>query len=254
LPAGELGVRLIKIMTKKHSQELMRGLLQDNGGKNQMKTPQQIRASFGKLFVVTISALVFSALLVEVRAGQYNLTSEQQELHERLTKEERALIYASVNCLPEKARHALAAGARPDVSLAPPPDTALAYAVNNGCLKVVKLLLEYGADPNGSPGGPHEGKSYLHVATWPGKESTPQIVELLLKEGADPNAVYCRTGRSGPATPLDQARLLKHAVNKEVSDATVAVLTKYGAKSARDGEVADSCTQSTQRKDVPTNK
>ena len=55
-------------------------------------------------------------------------------------------------------------------------------------------------------------------------------------------------------TPLDQARLLEFPVNKEVSDATVAVLTKYGAKSARDGEVAYSCAQSTQREDAPTNK
>ena len=61
---------------------------------------------------------------------------------------------------------------------------------------------------------------------------------LILKKGADPNAVYCRAGRTGPVTPLDQARMLKHSVNKKVSDATVTVLTKYGAKSGRDGEVA----------------
>ena len=230
-------------MTKKHDHELTRGLLPDKGGNKQIKRLRHIQTSLGKLFVVMISALGFSAALLEVWAGQYGLTSEQQEHHEGITKEEQALINASVNCLPEKARRALDAGARPDVSMLLPPDTALAFAVNSGCLKVVELLLEYGADPNGSPGGPHEGKSYLHVATWPGKENTPQIVDLLLKKGADPNAVYCRTGRSGPVTPLDQARLLKHAVNKKVSDATVAVLIKYGAKSARDGEVVGGCAQ-----------
>ena len=219
-----------------------------------MKILRQIHTFCRKIFLVTASTLVVSIAPLKAWASQDKLIPEEREVLVKITKDERALIHASVNCLPEKARDALAAGARPDVSLLPPPDTALAFAVNSGCPKVVELLLEYGADPNGSPGGPHEGKSYLHVATWTGKESTPQIVELLLKKGADPNAVYCRTGRSGPVTPLDQARLLKYAVNKKISDTTVAVLIKYGAKSARDGEIEDKCAQSTQQEDASITK
>lgn len=203
-----------------------------------------MQVSLDKLFMAILSLLLVYGLPLETLAEKQKILVE----YEKFTREGWDLINSSINCLPEKAQRSLAAGAKPDaIPPAPSRGPALAFAVNSGCLNVVKLLLDHGADPNGSPWGNKEGKSYLHITTWPVKvtETTPQITELLLKKGANPNSVFCCKGKACPSSPLDNARLLnwrlKHTVNRDIGKTTIAILMKYGAKSARDGEIPANC-------------
>lgn len=60
---------------------------------------------------------------------------------------------------------------------------ALAAAADGKAgVEMIRLLLDYGADPNAGRAGPKA----LHLAVW---HQTPEVVKLLLDCGADPNAL-----------------------------------------------------------------
>lgn len=75
----------------------------------------------------------------------------------------------------------LAAGADPNNFRGFTPDTALRWAVYAGNMKILKWLLDAGADINATPNG---NQSALHAAVQSGQE---EMVRFLLAAGADPN-------------------------------------------------------------------
>lgn len=96
--------------------------------------------------------------------------------------------------------------------------TALHWAVENGDLNTVRLLLDGGADPNrGASFDAHCGVTPLHLAA---QDGFSEIAEELLRRGArrDPRK---RTRNRDNVTPLHQAAYNGHP-------ATVAVLVRAG--------------------------
>ena len=191
-----------------------------------------------RLVAFAIASFMFSVVKAEEESDHLKLKAAS-------TPHENALIRSAINCSPKEALEALSAGANPDVLTWPRGWTVLEPAIRGGCLEVVDLLIEHGADVHLIDSF---GRSYLHIATWPGTERTAQIVASLLRAGADPNVILCQTGRLRQITALDNARLLRNVVSRKVSDATVAVLVSHGAKSAKDGEVQADCSDPRQDK------
>ena len=68
-------------------------------------------------------------------------------------------------------------------------DTPLHWPAHNGCIKIVRLLLEHGADPTAQEIN-WIGGTPLHWAS----ERQPEIVQLLIDAGADVNARVVRPG------------------------------------------------------------
>jgi ankyrin repeat protein len=88
-----------------------------------------------------------------------------------------------------------------DRSLANEEDTnhhrPISAAARRGDLKLVRLLLEHGADPS----APEEGAPRGHALWTAVHDDRRDIAELLLKHGADPNGMVESSGR-----PIDMAR------------------------------------------------
>jgi ankyrin repeat protein len=83
--------------------------------------------------------------------------------------------------------------------------TPLYKAAVQGETKIVRMLLEAGADPNQESGGDSEGTPLCAAASW----GRIEIVRLLLEHGADPNVA--ETPNQGPMTALAWARWNRHA-------------------------------------------
>lgn len=114
----------------------------------------------------------------------------------------------------------LDAGADPDVHANNPIVTALEVAINTDCpAEMIKMLLKYGANPNGSP------QIYTALISATSRPDSAVIVELLLEAGADPNAagdvsppLFFAIGRHR----VESVRLLLDA------GAKINVINKYG--------------------------
>ncbi|MCI6980750.1 MAG: ankyrin repeat domain-containing protein, partial [Akkermansia muciniphila] len=73
-------------------------------------------------------------------------------------------------------------GANPHIALKL-EHSALSYTAYRGHTEVVKLLLEYGANVNGEEG------EHIPPIEYAARRRYPEIVQLLLEHGADVNAV-----------------------------------------------------------------
>lgn len=116
----------------------------------------------------------------------------------------------------------LAAGANPNARSDGLSEPVLHLAARGGPVAVLKQLLSYGADVNGTNAS---GLTALHLAAASGQD---EMVRSLLERGADPNALD-RDARS----PLDYAKsvlpMVKSGVSSEKHAEVIALLRKHGA-------------------------
>lgn len=89
------------------------------------------------------------------------------------------LQIASKNCSLEVVK--FSANNLLDINTQIPKLTALHYAAEEGCLEIVKFLVEKGVDINATK---YERWTPLHAATYEGKL---EIIKFLLEKGANPN-------------------------------------------------------------------
>ncbi len=110
--------------------------------------------------------------------------------------------------------------------------TPLMYAATN--LKMTKLLLDRGADPNIATPAAQEGRTATLLAAWgkwgtaKDREQAVAILKLLASKGADLHAVD-----SGGMNAHDKARMATQPADVKKNDPVVKYLQEQGLKATR---------------------
>ncbi len=108
----------------------------------------------------------------------------------------------------DRVRHLLDEDPRAIDAARPSGKRALSSAVEFGHPEIVRLLLDRGADPNGSEGSTAPRGAALHAAARKGDRA---VVELLLAHGADPNGYIDSSGSATYVAATAELRSLLFA-------------------------------------------
>ena len=98
----------------------------------------------------------------------------------------RSLFFTCANGASDMASLLLSCGVSVDATVFPSRETPLIAAIRGGHDRIAEQLLHYGANPSHRPG---EGQSLFHLAVATG---CPRVLRHLLENGADPDAVFSR--------------------------------------------------------------
>src|SRR6185503_7244434 len=157
------------------------------------------------------TALHYALLLYEGGSPNCGVITDLLEAgsdpNARLANGKTALELASCQGFLEPVRVLLEYGGNPNRAMGPSDYApALCLAAQEGHLSVVRLLLKSGADPNGSA---HNGFTALMAAAFclgsdEGEGKHAQIIRLLLKRGARVNALD-QKGRTALIRAADEA-------------------------------------------------